>query len=194
LSKEPSLLLLLKFHVFEVTALIILAATEATSHHLSRFGLPVLRVKNYLQIGISLKMLDDCLNELLMSALNSYPEYCIASMVSLIDVKALSAIEHDQVLQSLPRTSLGYGMKEGLAMNVLQGWRKLARGRWGQNLLKGWKGVEPINLMPLILFDVQVPQGCALLEIKCREICSLLHQSLEKLRIVSSVSEIACQM
>ena len=86
LSKETSLLLLLKLHVFEVTALIILAATEATSHHLSRFGLPLLRVKDYLQIDNSVKMLDDCLNELLMLALNSYPEDRIASMVSLIDV------------------------------------------------------------------------------------------------------------
>lgn len=51
-------------------------------------------------------------------------------------------------------------------MNVLQGWRKLARGRWGQKLLQDWYWVERINLMPLILFDVQIPQRCALLEIK----------------------------
>lgn len=85
LSKEPSLLLLLKLHVFEVAAFIILAATEATSHHLPWFWLPILRVNNYLQIGCALEMLNDFLNELLMSALHSYPEYCIARMISLID-------------------------------------------------------------------------------------------------------------
>jgi len=86
LSKEPSLLLLLKLHIFEVAAFIILAATEATSHHLPWFWLPILRVNNYLQIGCALEMLNDLLNELLMSALHSYPEYRIARMVSLIDV------------------------------------------------------------------------------------------------------------
>ena len=132
LSKEPSLLLLLKLHVFEVAAFIILTATEAATHNLPWFRLPVLRVKNYLQIGCALEMLNDFLNELLMSALHSYPEYCISSMISLVYVKSLSAIERDQVLQSLPGASLSYGMEEGLAMNVLQGWRKLSRGCLGQ--------------------------------------------------------------
>jgi hypothetical protein len=138
LSKEPSLLLLLKLHVFEVAAFIILTATEAATHNLPWLRLPVLRVKNYLQIGCALEMLNDFLNELLMSALHSYPEYCISSMISLVYVKSLSAIERDQVLQSLPGASLSYGMKEGLPMDVLQDWRKLSRGCLGQKLLQGW--------------------------------------------------------